>query len=116
MLEGTRETLRSGETLSARHSRDLSAPETAYRHSAGNDEPREAGLVIPAAKYLVESLPGNPLLARLLLDHLARAGARSAEPGEFTARAYFNGRLDLAEAEGVAATIAASNERELSAG
>jgi tRNA modification GTPase len=60
-------------------------------------------------------LPGNPLLARLLLDHLARAGARPAEPGEFTARAYFNGRLDLAEAEGVAATVAANDERELAA-
>jgi tRNA modification GTPase len=60
-------------------------------------------------------LPGNPLLSRLLLEHLIRAGARPAEPGEFTARAYFHGRLDLAEAEGVAATIAASNERELSA-
>ena len=45
MLEGTRETVRSVETLSARHSRDLSAPETAYRHSIGNDEPRDAGLV-----------------------------------------------------------------------
>src|SRR3954449_12033209 len=53
-------------------------------------------------------LPGNPLLARMLLDHLIGAGgARSADPGEFTARAYFNGRIDLTEAEGVAATIAA---------
>ena len=41
--------------------------------------------------------------------------ARAANPGEFTARAYFNGRLDLAEAEGVAATIAAGSEQELSA-
>ncbi len=60
-------------------------------------------------------LPGNPLLARMLLDALTRAGARPADPGEFTARAYFNGRLDLAEAEGVAATIAAGNEQELAA-
>lgn len=89
---------------------------------------RFAELLVPATLFafraprsytaddLIEfHIPGNPLLARLLLDHLARAGARSAEPGEFTARAYFNGRLDLAEAEGVAATIAASNERDLSA-
>ena len=60
-------------------------------------------------------LPGNPLLARLLLDHLRGAGARDAGPGEFTARAFFNGRLDLTEAEGVAATIAAQSEDELQA-
>lgn len=60
-------------------------------------------------------LPGNPLLARMLLDECLRLGARLAEPGEFTARAYFNGRLDLAAAEGVAATIAAQNEAELQA-
>ena len=60
-------------------------------------------------------LPGNPLLARLLLNHCIQHGARLAEPGEFTARAYFNGRLDLTEAEGVAATIAAHGEAELAA-
>ncbi len=60
-------------------------------------------------------LPGNPLLARLLLDELVRRGARHADAGEFTARAYFNGRMDLSEAEGVAATIAAQSARELHA-
>lgn len=60
-------------------------------------------------------LPGNPLLARMLINHCIQHGARLAEPGEFTARAYFNGRLDLTEAEGVAATIAAHGEAELSA-
>jgi tRNA modification GTPase len=87
-----------------------------------------AGLSVPATLYvfrcphsytrddLVEfHIPGNPLLARMLLDHLVRAGARPADPGEFTARAFFNGRLDLTEAEGVAATIAAGNQQELSA-
>ncbi len=44
---------------------------------------------------------------------MLHAGARSAEAGEFTARAYLNGRLDLTQAEGVAATIAAANEQEL---
>ena len=66
------------------------------------------------AEDLVEfHLPGNPLLARFLLDELIAKGARLAEPGEFTARAYFHGRLDLTEAEGVAATIAAHSEQEL---
>lgn len=60
-------------------------------------------------------IPGNSVLAGLLLDELLKAGARAAEPGEFTARAYFNGRIDLTEAEGVAATIAAGNEQELAA-
>jgi tRNA modification GTPase len=60
-------------------------------------------------------IPGNPLLARMLLGAIATAGARPAEPGEFTARAYFHGRLDLTEAEGVAATIAAHSQAELRA-
>src|SRR3954466_11425850 len=54
-------------------------------------------------------IPGNPLLARMLLHELVRLGARQAEAGEFTARAYFNGRIDLSQAEGVAATIAAGS-------
>lgn len=60
-------------------------------------------------------LPGNPVLAGLFVKHLQGGGMRPAEAGEFTARAYFNGRLDLTAAEGVAATIAAGSERELSA-
>jgi tRNA modification GTPase len=60
-------------------------------------------------------VPGNPLIARLLLAELLAQGLRAAEPGEFTARAYFHNRLDLTEAEGVAATIAAQNDQELRA-
>jgi tRNA modification GTPase len=60
-------------------------------------------------------IPGNPMLARMLLDEVIRRGARLAEAGEFTARAYFNGRMELTQAEGVAATIAAHSERELRA-
>jgi tRNA modification GTPase len=60
-------------------------------------------------------IPGNPLLARMLLEDLTNHGARQAEPGEFTARAYFNGRIDLAQAEGVAATIAAQSAAQLQA-
>jgi tRNA modification GTPase len=51
----------------------------------------------------------------MLLHELLKLGARPAEPGEFTARAYFNGKFDLTGAEGVAATIAAGNAQELSA-
>ena len=60
-------------------------------------------------------LPGNPLLCRLLLAECLRLGARTAEPGEFTARAYFSGRIDLTKAEGIAASIASQNEHELRA-
>jgi tRNA modification GTPase len=87
-----------------------------------------AGMTIPAWVYcfatphsvtgedvLEMHIPGNPLLARLLLEEAVKRGARQAEPGEFTARAYFNGRMDLTAAEGVAATIAAHSDRELAA-
>ena len=60
-------------------------------------------------------IPGNPKLATMLLDHLIMLGARPADPGEFPSRALFNGRLDLAAAEAVAATIAAHSDRELRA-
>jgi tRNA modification GTPase len=60
-------------------------------------------------------IPGNPLLTQLLLEAIGKRGARAAEPGEFTARAYFNGRLDLAQAEGVAIAVSAHSEREAAA-
>lgn len=51
---------------------------------------------------LVEiSLHGSPVLAQKALDLLVRAGARVAEPGEFTLRAFLNGKMDLAQAEAV---------------
>src|SRR4051812_33969362 len=40
-------------------------------------------------------IPGSPLLAKMLLEEMLSRGARLAEAGEFTARAYFNGRIDL---------------------
>lgn len=60
-------------------------------------------------------IPGNPLLTQTLMEELFRNGARAAEPGEFTARAYFNGRLDLTQAEGVAAAVSSQSERESAA-
>jgi len=61
-------------------------------------------------------LPGHPaLLERVLTQLTARPGVRLAEPGEFTFRAYLNGKLDLTRAEGVAATIAAVSDGQLSA-
>jgi len=47
------------------------------------------------------SCHGGPLVPELVLDALLAAGARVAEPGEFTRRAYLNGKLDLLQAEAV---------------
>lgn len=51
---------------------------------------------------------GGPVVMQLLLDRCLALGARLAEPGEFTRRAFLNGKLDLAQAEGVADLIEAS--------
>jgi len=54
---------------------------------------------------------GSPALLRLVVDLLIASGACLAEPGEFTRRAFLNGRLDLARAEAVALLIAARTGR-----
>jgi tRNA modification GTPase len=58
-------------------------------------------------------IPGSPLLAEKVLLALAAAGARPAQPGEFTRRAYIGGRIDLTRAEAVAAVIEARSRAEL---
>lgn len=52
---------------------------------------------------------GSPVLAGLLLQRLVSLGAREAAPGEFTRRAFLNGRIDLAQAEAVADLIASAS-------
>jgi tRNA modification GTPase len=47
------------------------------------------------------SLHGSPVLVNALLDCLCALGARPAEPGEFTMRAFLHGRIDLTQAEAV---------------
>ena len=61
------------------------------------------------------SCHGGILPAKLVLDTLLRAGARLAEPGEFTKRAFLNGRIDLAQAEAVADLIQSRTELALAA-
>ncbi len=58
---------------------------------------------------------GGPLVMQRLLQAVLAAGARLAEPGEFTRRAFEAGRIDLARAESVAALIGARGERALRA-
>eukprot|EP00850_Spirogloea_muscicola_P007132 SM000035S13112 [mRNA] locus=s35:492809:496710:+ [translate_table: standard] len=50
---------------------------------------------------------GGAVCVRRILQACLDAGARLAQPGEFTLRAFLNGRLDLAQAEGVAQLVAA---------
>ena len=51
---------------------------------------------------------GGPVVMQMLLERCLELGARLAEPGEFTRRAFLNGKLDLAQAESVADLIEAS--------
>ncbi len=53
---------------------------------------------------------GGPIILRRVLDAALAAGARVAEPGEFTQRAFLNGRLDLTQAEAVADLVNATSE------
>ncbi|MEX0856058.1 MAG: tRNA uridine-5-carboxymethylaminomethyl(34) synthesis GTPase MnmE [Gemmatimonadota bacterium] len=55
---------------------------------------------------------GGPLGPALVLDACLRAGARPARAGEFTQRAYLNGKVDLVQAEGVRDLIDAESEAE----
>jgi tRNA modification GTPase len=88
-----------------------------------------ASLKIPLTLYLFSAprsytgedlvelhFPGSPWVLETLLAHLSQhPHLRPAEPGEFTARAYFNDKLDLTAAEGVSAAIAATDARHLTA-
>lgn len=58
---------------------------------------------------------GGVLMMRKILEAVVRAGARLAEPGEFTKRAFLNGRIDLSEAEAVGDIITSENENALKA-
>lgn len=87
----------------------------------------ESGEVIDEALALVMRAPrsytredvvelhchGGPLPLSLVLQTVVKAGARVAEPGEFTQRAFFNGRIDLAQAEAVCDIIRAQTETSL---
>lgn len=56
---------------------------------------------------------GGVIAVNKILEAVLRAGARLAEPGEFTKRAYLNGRLDISEAEAVMDIISAKSEYAL---
>src|SRR5690606_36609334 len=63
------------------------------------------------AEALVEiSCHGSPFIQQQIIDVLIQSGARLAAPGEFTQRAFLNGRIDLSQAEAVADLISAENK------
>jgi len=99
----------------------LPAPRHAVFRSlkAAAGEMLDAGVVIyfPApASFTGEDIcelhtHGNPLVMQALLEELCRLGARLARPGEFSERAFRNGKLDLAQAEAVADLIESRSMR-----
>lgn len=59
---------------------------------------------------LVEiSCHGSPVIQQKIMELLIRSGASTAKPGEFTMRAFLNGKMDLSQAEGVADVIASGS-------
>ena len=62
------------------------------------------------------SCHGGVVAVRRVLELLLRHGVRQAEPGEFTQRAFLNGRIDLAQAESVAEVIRAKTDYALKMG
>lgn len=59
---------------------------------------------------------GGNLIVRKILELCLKNGAELAEPGEFTKRAFLNGRIDLLQAESVIDVINAKSEKELKTG
>ena len=59
---------------------------------------------------------GNPLILQTILEQLMLLGCRPARPGEFSRRAFLNGRMDLSQAEALAAMIAAQSKQAFALG
>ena len=112
--------------LAARHFRGSRSPETSPTHRIlhgtfldGEGRPLDTVLLSVfraprsyTGEDVVEiSSHGGPELPRSIFETLVLAGARPARAGEFTERAYRNGKLDLAQAEAVAALVRARSAR-----
>lgn len=55
---------------------------------------------------------GGIVVSKKILEVVLKNGARAAEPGEFTKRAFLNGRIDLSQVEGIASLLSAKSEAE----
>ena len=92
------------------------ATRAVFRDAAG--EPIDDGIALyftAPASYTGEDVlelqgHGGPVVLRMILRRCVELGARLAEPGEFSRRAFLNDKLDLAQAEGVADLIDAATE------
>lgn len=96
---------------------------------ASSRDDREAGGIVDEVIVLIYRAPrsytredsieiqghGGPTAARRILRSVLDAGARLAEPGEFTQRAFLNGRIDLLQAEAVLDVIRARSDRAAAA-
>ena len=77
--------------------------------------PFQAGKSFTGEETVELSIHGSRASVQGLLDACLQAGARIAKPGEFTQRAFMNGRVDLTQAEAIRETIEADTERQLRA-
>lgn len=109
----------AAETIAARIAGALPLPRQAqlrgFRDSAGQIIDRGLMLWFPApASFTGEDVielqgHGGPVLLQILMQTACAHGARSARPGEFSERAFLNGRIDLAQAEAVADLVDAAS-------
>ncbi|MBM3603502.1 MAG: tRNA uridine-5-carboxymethylaminomethyl(34) synthesis GTPase MnmE [Alphaproteobacteria bacterium] len=99
----------------------LEHPRTAYlRQLTEQGEPIDTVLAMwfqEGASFTGEEVAelhvhGAPVVVRRVSQALAHLGARVADPGEFTRRAFLNGRMDLAEIEGLGDLLAAETEAQ----
>jgi len=100
---------------------DLPAPReatlTSFRNAAGAELDSGVALYFPGpASFTGESVlelqgHGGPVVMSTLVDAAIDLGARLAEPGEFTKRAFLNDKLDLAQAEAIADLIGSGTEQ-----
>ncbi|MBS0456883.1 MAG: tRNA uridine-5-carboxymethylaminomethyl(34) synthesis GTPase MnmE [Proteobacteria bacterium] len=107
--------LRIGAAVCRRRLRPRRAHRVVFKDEDGTIIDDGIALAFPAPRsYSGEDVVelqahGSPVVLDLLLRRCLALGARMARPGEFSERAYHNGRLDLAQAEAVADLIAAGS-------
>ena len=115
-LSGPR-ALEIGEAISGRALRPRHAHHARFRDDDGTVIDDGIVLAFPApasftGEHVVElQAHGSPAVLHELVRQCGLRGARMARPGEFSERAYLNGRLDLAQAEAIADLIAAADLR-----
>lgn len=113
------------ETIARRMLGSLPEPRIAtyrsFRNIAGDKIDTGLALYFPApASFTGESVielhgHGGPVVVSLLVDAVVALGARMAEPGEFSKRAFLNDKLDLAQAEAIADLIGGGTEQAVRA-